>query len=159
MNPTWRSHPRLIGQFHPQYPDDIQVVIHEGGPRLSKSAPELVWVSVLTAESENVFSGRILNEPHNLHSLGQGKQIKFIAPEVGQHPVLVTDKYLKERLQWKIHGCDKCGLSELFDAPSDLIRVIFPNMPPDADLEAFTSFCGFCGGIQAIESLKGIPNE
>lgn len=154
MNPTWRSHPRLVGQFHPQYPDDIQVVVHEGGPRLSESAPELIWVSVLRAEGENVFFGQILNKPHNLNSLEQGQEIKFIAPEVGQHPLLVTDKYLKERPQWKIHGCEQCGLSELFDAPSDLIRVIFPNVPPDAELEAFTSFCGFCGGVQGIESLR-----
>ena len=62
-------------------------------------------------------------------------------------------------LSKKIHECDKFVLSELFDAPSDLVRVIFPKLPPDADLEAFTSFCGFCGGVQVIESFKGTPKK
>jgi hypothetical protein len=43
------------------------------------------------------------------------------------------------------------ALIELLDAPTDLIRVIFPNMAPDDKIEIFTSFCGFCGGVQGIE--------
>ena len=156
MFPSWRSHPRLAARFNPQYPDDLQVVIHEGGPRLSKSVPELVWVSVSREESENVFAGRILNQPHNLKSLRQGDEIKFIVPEVGQYPLLTTDKYLKEKAHWKIHGCRKCGLTELFDAPTDLVRIIFPHIKSEAEVEMFTSFCGLCGGIQGIESSKRV---
>jgi hypothetical protein len=63
----------------------------------------------------------------------------------------VTDKYLHERPAWTIHPCQNCGFSELFDAPSDLIRVVFPNIPPGAVMQSFTSFCPLCGGVQAIE--------
>jgi hypothetical protein len=149
----WRSHPRLADRFHPQYPDHLQVVIHEGGPRLSKAVPELVWVEITHIEDENVFAGKILNQPRNLSSLRSGDEIKFVVPHIGKYPLLTTQKYLNERSQWKIHGCNKCGLTELFDAPSDLRQVIFPHMAADAEIEMFTSFCGFCGGIQGIEHL------
>ena len=149
----WRSHARLTGRFHPQHPDHLQVVIHEGGPRLSKAAPELVWVEITHIEDENVFAGKILNQPRNLSSLSSGDQIKFVVPHMGKYPLLTTQKYLNERPQWKIHGCNKCGLTELFDAPSDLLQVIFPHMAADTEIEMFTSFCAFCGGIQGIERL------
>ena len=72
-------------------------------------------------------------------------------PAGGEYPVLVTDKYLIERPSWTIHPGKKCGFSELFDAPSDLILVVFPNIPADDVMEAFTSFCPLCGGIQVLE--------
>jgi hypothetical protein len=65
---------------------------------------------------------------------------------------MVTDKYLRERGDWIIHPCRKCGFSELFDAPSDLIRVVFPNTPPDAQMSMFTAFCPLCGGVQGVAS-------
>jgi len=40
----------------------------------------------------------------------------------------------------------------LFDAPSDLQAKIFPNVPADAKMEAFTSFCPVCGGVQMVSS-------
>jgi len=45
-------------------------------------------------------------------------------------------------------------LSELFDAPTDLIRVIFPNISAESEMQMFTSFCGLCGGVQGLESLE-----
>ena len=59
---------------------------------------------------------------------------------------MVTPKYLGERSEWAVSPCNKCGLRYLFDAPSDLIKVIFPNLPPGSDIKMFTSFCGLCGG-------------
>jgi hypothetical protein len=53
----------------------------------------------------------------------------------------------------------KCGLTEIFDAPSDFIRVVFPNDPKNAAYESFTSKCGACReGVQVVES-KSIPIE
>ena len=61
------------------------------------------------------------------------------------------DRLLAGKSAWTIHSCQKCGLAELFDAPSDLMRVVFPNVPEGAVMEAFTSFCPLCGGVQALE--------
>jgi hypothetical protein len=80
----------------------------------------------------------------------QGQQIRFMAAG-SVHPVFVTDKYLRERVAWRIHSCRNCGLTELFDAPSDLMRVVFPNVPEGAIMEAFTSLCPLCGGVQSLE--------
>jgi hypothetical protein len=149
----WRQHPSLRGRFHPESPDDLQVVVHDGGPRMSEHPAELVWVRVTGVEGE-VFCARLLNQPHNLQSVRLGDTIQFLVPTGGKHPVMVTEKYLRERANWIVHPCRKCGLSELFDAPSDLISKIFPDIPADAELSMFTTFCPLCGGVQGAE-LRG----
>jgi predicted nucleic-acid-binding Zn-ribbon protein len=152
MTHPWRDDPRLKGRFHPQAPDDLQVLVHDGGPRLTDRSPELVWVTV-TGGSDNVFVGRVLNQPQQLNSVQQGVSIKFVAT-TGEHLLKVTDKYLAERPHWIIQPCSQCGLNELFDAPSDLIRVIFPNIPADSSMGMFTTFCGVCGGVQVVQDVN-----
>lgn len=146
----WRNHPALKGKFHPEYPDDIQVIVHDGGPRLTHRRPELIWVRVIGG-TDPLFTGVILNQPDQLKSVHQDQPIKFIA--LNPYPLMVTDKYLEERKDWIIHPCDRCGLPELFDAPSDLMRAVFPNMPQGAQSDAFTAFCGACGGILIVQSI------
>jgi hypothetical protein len=147
----WRGHPKLKGRFLPDHPDDLQVLVHDGGPRITRNPAEAVWVTVTGMDGE-VFRGRVLNRPHNLRSVRQDNEVKFMVAEGAEFPILVTDKYLKERGAWVIHPCSKCGFSELFDAPSDLLRVVFPNQPAGAQMTIFTAFCPLCGGIQGAES-------
>jgi hypothetical protein len=97
----WRKHPALQKRFHPEHADDLQVIVHDGGPRISDRKPELVWVTLR-----------------------------------------VTEKYLRERPDWIIHPCENCGLSELFDAPSELMKAIFPDLQDGAVMESFTAVCG-----------------
>jgi hypothetical protein len=98
-----------------------------------------------------VFRGQLLNQPHNLKTVRQGDEVLFVVPTGGEHPLQVREKYLRERDEWIIQPCNKCGLSELFDAPSDLIRKVFPNSPEDTVMSAFTAVCGVCGGVQVVE--------
>jgi hypothetical protein len=72
---------------------------------------------------------------------------------------MVSDKYLAERRNWVIQPCAKCGLSELFDAPSDLQKIVFPSMPPDATMKMFTAFCGLCGGVQVVQHKDAVAKE
>jgi hypothetical protein len=148
---AWRNHPKLIGQFLPEFPDDLKVYVHDGGPRITRNGAEAVWVSVRGWDGD-IFQGLVLNQPQRLVSVRQGSNIKFIIVDGAQHPIMVTDKYLAERDIWKITPCDKCGLLELFDAPSDLIRAVFPSTPSDATMGMFTAFCPLCGGIQIVTS-------
>lgn len=152
MTHSWRDHPKLKHRFHPDAPDDVQVLVHDGGPRLSDRRPESVWVTVTGVDSSDVFTGRLLNQPHGLESIAQGSEIKFVAPS-GEHLLMVTEKYISERRHWIIEPCNNCGLDELFDAPSDLIRVIFPDTAEDDTVEMFSSFCGVCGGIQVLQHV------
>jgi hypothetical protein len=146
----WRNHPKLVGRFKTEHADDLQVIVHDGGPRLTHKTPEVVWVRV-TGHEHDVFTGTVLNQPMQLQTVQQGQQIRFIMPQGSEHPVLITSKYLLERPSWKIHPCKECGFSELFDAPSDLMRVVFPQIPPGSVVEMFSSFCPRCGGVQGLE--------
>ena len=128
MSSEWRDNPKLKGRILPDYPDDLQVIVHDGGPRVTRSRPEAVWVTV-TVMDGNVFRARVLNQPHDLKNVSEGSDIKFVVADGAEFPIMVTDAYLRERGDWIIHPCNKCGLSELFDAPSDLIRAVFPNTP------------------------------
>jgi hypothetical protein len=95
----WREHPTLKGRFLRDHPDDLQVIVHDGGPRITRNRPETVWVTV-TGTDGKVFRGRLLNQPHNLQSIRQGSEIKFIMPGGSEHPIMVTDKHLRERDSW-----------------------------------------------------------
>ncbi|XZE19177.1 hypothetical protein SH449x_004490 [Pirellulaceae bacterium SH449] len=147
----WRTDPALSGMFHPEYPDDLQVIVHEGGPRLTQALPELVWVRV-TGKRAGAYEGTLLNQPLHLLSLRLEDKILFLSANVGNYPFMVTEKYLNERRDWYIKACDKCGMRELFDAPSDLQAKIFPHVSTDAEMEMFTSFCPVCGGVQVVSS-------
>lgn len=150
MTNNWRHHPKLQGRFHPDHPDDIQVVVHDGGPRMTDRSPEHVWVRI-TGVDGDVFTGEVLNQPHQLTSVGQGTLIRFLVPDGGEYALQVRDQYLRERADWIIHPCTQCGLSELFDPPSVLMDKVFPEIPEAAVVAMFTAFCGLCGGAQVVE--------
>ena len=44
MANAWREHAMLKARFLPDYPDDLQVVVHDGGPQITRNEPEVVWV-------------------------------------------------------------------------------------------------------------------
>ena len=150
----WRQHPKLLGRFHPEHPDDVQVVVHEGGPRTAKSRPELIWVRV-SGQSEDAFVGTLLNAPTQLQTIEVGAEVLFIVPDGFEHPIRATAQYLAERVRWTIHPCDKCGMSELFDPPSILAAKVFPGVP---NIEMFSALCPICGGAQVVEK-RGLEVE
>lgn len=110
-----------------------------------------MWVTASGVDGD-VFRGRVLNQPHNLTTVRLADEIRFVVADGAQFPVMVTEKYLRERGAWDIIPCRKCGFSELFDAPSDLIRVVFPNQPAGAVMSMFTAFCPLCGGVQGVKA-------
>jgi hypothetical protein len=175
----WRQHPLLKGRFLPDYPDDLAVIVHDGGPKITSNEPEIAWVTV-TAMDGDVFRGRVQSLPRGLDTVHQNDEVQFVMPEnpapaelaaLGAQrlglepeslagwlaPLLVTQKYLRERPAWVIHPCDRCGLSELFDAPSDLIRVLFPHHAADVAVSRFTAPCPNCGGEQRVH-LRGVTD-
>jgi hypothetical protein len=149
----WRSDARLTGRLSPDYPDDLQVLAHDGGPRVAAASPEIIWVRI-TGTRGDAFVGTALNQPNQLKSFQAGDEVLFIVPPNWRFPLLVTEQYLSERPGWRVHACSQCGLSELFDPPSTLIRVVFPAQPADAIMDMFTVRCGACGGAQVVETVK-----
>jgi hypothetical protein len=151
MSHGWRNDPRLTGRLNPQFPDDLQVIVHDGGPRFTNRRPEAVWARIVN-QSNDIFSAVVLNQPTQLQSVKQGDTIEFVIPASGKYPIQVRTKYLQERAGWSVTPCSKCGNSELFDAPSDLMAKVFPNLPPGAAMDSFTAFCGLCGGVQVVSA-------
>lgn len=169
----WRKDPQLQGLFHESHPNDLQVMVHDGEPRRTQRMPEMCWVRVLRAEpgparrvlvdSDQatpapvdipsgawVYVARLLNAPHQLRDIHQGEELCFITGPGLSHPLHVTKQYLLERANWLIAPCGKCGWSEAFDPPSVMARFRFPDMPPDAEVKTFSSFCPLCGGVQLL---------
>lgn len=62
----WRDNQKLHRRFHAVAPDDLQVLVHDGGPLLTDRSPEAIWVIVTGCDSDEVFKGRILNQPKQL---------------------------------------------------------------------------------------------
>ena len=147
----WRIDPALDGRFLSDYPDDLQVVVHDGGPRLTDTPPEVMWVHV-TGKKGPAYVGELLNAPQGLTTVKLGGEILFMPANKESYPFRVTEKYLQERAVWHIRPCNECGMPELFDAPSDLIAKIFPDLPDPSQVEEmkFTSLCPVCGGVQLI---------
>jgi hypothetical protein len=164
---AWHRDPLLDGKFNHQFPDDIQTFVHDGDPRRTRRGPELCWVRLLRIDraptrqvtnsdiepSRHVYIGELLNSPHTLQSVKKGDRLKVISVHGLPHPLHVTDEYLREREDWVIEPCDRCGASECIDPPSVMARVRFPDAPAGAEIQKFTSFCPHCGGIQQLARI------
>ena len=151
-------HGKLSGRFHPDFPDDVQVIVHEGGPYFSDREPELMWVRVTGCEND-IFSGVVLNTPHQLREVRKGSVITFLVPEKGEYPLLVSTKYVQERPTWRLlMPCENCGLSELFDPPSDLLAKTFSSVMPEQVSRGFTftTRCGFCRGAVVVRIKRSV---
>jgi hypothetical protein len=146
---SWRTDPTVKSKFVTQYPDDIQVVVHEGDMRITQRPLELIWVKI-TGHAAPYYKGFLLNQPQNLATLHQGSEIIFKIETGCEHPVRVLEEYIKDRKEWIVKPCEGCGLNEAFSPVAALTKLSFPNNPPDSTVEAFTSRCNLCGGTQVI---------
>jgi len=150
----WRSDPALDGLFHPENPDDVQVLVHDGGPRLSGKKPELLWVRI-TRKEDVVYVGTVQDAPAGLKSVQKGQEIRFMVAQGAPHPFQVKEKYLAERDDWEITPCDKCGFGELFDAPSEILRELFPTPKERAQAITFSDYCPICRRGQQVVVRRG----
>src|SRR5688572_26430239 len=122
----WRDDPDLAGSFHPEFPDDLQVVVHDGEPRRTKRAPEVCWVRVgsvhatlrfpvAPADAElpirgetarwierRVYRGALLNQPHHLVETSKGGEVLVVGSPGLPHPLQIRAAYLAERTQWAL---------------------------------------------------------
>jgi len=160
---TWRTDPALASRFHASFPDDLQVLVHDGEPRRTQRRPELCWVRVIgrddgparpgaQVDDRAVYRAQLLNQPHALTSVRQGDTLRFYAAAGAKHPLTVSEAYLAERAAWRIGAC-ACGLYEGLDPPSTMWRTRFPDV--DAVAVAFSAFCPLCGGTQMLERVDG----
>ena len=156
---SWREDAKLRGRFHPDFPDDLQVIAHDGHPNISGHGAELIWVRV-TGVMNQEYTGIVLNCPVHLVTVAQGEEIQFIVPEGGPFPLQVTRDYLAQRNSWRLLApCQNCGLTELLSPPRDLALRSGLN-PPDGLHGGynFTTKCGWCGGNQVVRIKRARTN-
>ena len=156
MATPWRDDPALREKFREGHPDDIQVVVHEGGPRFTRARPELAWVRT-TSAAGLAYRGELLDDPSRLATLARGDTILFLPARGADNPIRVSAQYLAERPLWDITPCSGCGLGELFDPPSALIRAAFPNAPAGHTMVRFSATCPRCGGTQHVLARANLP--
>jgi hypothetical protein len=150
----WRRDTRLSDLLHPDYPDDIQALLHDGGPLFRTAAPELVWVRLTDRVDDGIYRGTLLNQPFGLTNRQQGDTIHVAVADGAHRLVYIGDRYLYERYAWSVDPCHQCGLSVLFDAPSDLLAATFAKVPADLAMVEFTATCPLCGGKQFVRSAS-----
>lgn len=140
---AWRVDPALQGRFHAQFPDDLQVLVHDGEPRRTGKGTELCWLRVVAVDEGGPgrYLGELLHPPHALTTVRAGDRLRFIAAPGGRHPLHVTDAYLAERDAWDIQPCPGCGLREALDPPSLMAAGRFGAEVP----LMFTAHCPLCG--------------
>lgn len=181
-NAPWHADPALSDRFHPDHPNDLQVVVHDGEPRRTGRAPEACWVQVTGVQGalrvpralpeakpplrveqvsfteRPVYVGTLLNDPTHLTTARKGEPVLFVTTPGIPHPVRVTAAYLGERSSWSFVPCDKCGADQTLDPPSIMAKTRFPNAPAGAVPVAFTAFCP-CGGTLSLCLVEGAKTE
>lgn len=149
MRTDWRTDPLLKGRFHKDAIDDIEVLVHDGHYGICKRPPERIWVRV-NGRRDGTWTGTLLNQPFNLQSVKLGSEIQFVATSRTQPLVHVTPKYLEERRTWTVGPCTKCGLTETFSPPSELLALSDAPAAARAQIKRLTAACPICEGMQTL---------
>lgn len=176
-NAPWHDDPELRDRFHPQHPNDLEVLVHDGEPRRSGRGPEGCWVSVrgvrqtlrfpvapadaappLRSDAvrwveRRVYEGVLLNQPNQLTTARKGDTVLFVTSPGVPHPVRVTEDYVRERGWWSIQPCNSCGADQALDPPTQMARTRFPDAPAGATPVAFSAFCP-CGGTMLLALVE-----
>jgi hypothetical protein len=152
MDPSVYERLKSKGRIHPELPDVIQVIVHDGVIGESDRRPILSWVRVTECD-EAVLSGTVISKDIHLRETKEGSHILFIVPDEGAYLLQITRRYILDRSLWRLlMPCKTCGLTELFNSPFELVGLSFPCLSPDELRQGFifTTRCGWCGGGMVI---------
>jgi hypothetical protein len=81
----WREDVGLRGRFHPQWPDDLQVLIDDGG-----GPGELCWLRIVEAADAGTYVGQLMHPPHALTTVKEGDRLRFALAPGARHPRRLT---------------------------------------------------------------------
>ncbi len=155
----WRHDPALLGRLHPRFPDDVQVLVHDGEPRRTGRRTEACWVRLDGADDgaprlvtdqvaqTRSYRATLLSQPRQLTSIAANGRLRLLANPGGRHPIMVTDEYLAQRAGWRFTPCTACGLHEGLDPPSQMAATRFPDLEAEARPLMFTARCAACSGM------------
>ena len=107
----WREDPNFKGKFHPDFPDDLQVLVHEGSFRFTDTSPEVMWarivakmeVTLQSGDKYSFYKGILLNQPHQLKTLKLHQEIYLVGAEKYPHAIRIAPDYIPDRPLWEIN--------------------------------------------------------
>ena len=176
VSTPWKQDLALAGRFHPEHPDDLKIVVHDGEPRRTQLTPEACWVRVdrvfgslvspVAPPSANppvpadqiawwqrpIYGGVLLNTPAHLKTVRAGDVLAFVTAPGIPHPLYVTSAYATERAEWAFTPCDRCGADQALDPPTIMARTRFPEAPARSMPVAFRAQCT-CGGMIMLQHV------
>lgn len=94
---AWRADPRFAGRFHPEYPDDLRVVV--GAQTSDGFTIEAVWLSLRDCSATSC-RGALLNQPDQV-ALTRGQQLEFELDDLkggGLPPAVPLGQVVPEQL-------------------------------------------------------------
>lgn len=135
----WRDDPLLAGKFHPEMPDDLEVTFI----LVAQKTLEKMWVRVNAAVPDIGYRGTLLNTSHVVPALAAGSVVD-VRPSKSHPPALWVPEVAAANLAKWSTVCASCGFDLLFVPVSDLVKMQFPNIPPGAVMDRFTTRCLMC---------------
>jgi hypothetical protein len=145
----WRTDPALQGSFHPQEPDDIEATF----VLLKEKALEKMWVKIEAVEPGVGYRAILLNTAKSAPALAAGTKV-LVRASKSHPPMLWVPAVAAANLASWSTVCEACGFDLLFIPVEDLAKMTFPQMPPGAIMERFTTRCLMCKGTMHVVNQR-----
>lgn len=146
----WLADPALQGAFHPQERDDIEATF----VMLKEKTLEKMWVRLDGVEPGVGYRATLLNAAKSSPAFAPGTKVLVRASKSHPPMLWVPPAAAANFASWTT-VCEGCGFDLLFIPVEDLAKMTFPQMPPGAIMERFTTRCLMCKGTMHIVS-KGV---
>ncbi len=148
----WRTDPALQGSFHAQERDDIEATF----VLLKEKTLEKMWVRIEAVEPRIGYRAALLNTAKSSPAFVAGTKL-FVRPSRSHPPMLwVPPAAAANFASWST-VCEACGFDLLFIPVEELAKMTFPQMPPGAIMERFTTRCLMCKGTMHIVNERAAP--
>jgi hypothetical protein len=146
----WRSDPALQGSFHAQERDDIEATF----VLIKEKALEKMWVRIEGVMPGIGYAGTLLNTANAAPELARGTKV-LVRPSKSHPPLMWVPPAAAANLAKWSTVCEACGFDLIFIPVEDLAKMTFPNMPPGAIMERFTTRCFMCKATMHVVRSGG----
>ena len=145
-SPTpWRDDPEVAPWLHAKFRDDAQVVFWEG------RWVEQMWVRLVAAHGEGVYTGQLLNQPEHITAAARGDLVRIRATAVELYHL--TPEVEADIARYAF-ACQGCSFDMLLDPVAEVLAEQFPDLPIGASVAQFTTRCPQCDQAM-VASLRG----
>jgi hypothetical protein len=148
VKPAWREDAKLKDKFHARHPDDLKVIFFF--PEIRRA--EAMWVRIIGLDAEiGGYRGILLNQPQSAKE-PKVQSVVSVRSTVGvPEPVYVSPTMRANWFDWRC-VCRGCGFDLLFETVEDMKKRLYTQLPPNTQMQMFTSRCLLCAETVVIEN-------